>query len=121
MNTLMKTMVLAISTAVISVSALAAPQSQPSQQIHPSQQKAFQQHKQPVHKAAQSKKHDQPTQKWKVGAKIPTQYQGSHYKFNANQNKQLTKANKNQQWIKVKGDYFLIDNKTQHIIKIVRG
>ncbi len=80
MNTLVKAIVLSLSTALVAAPVMAAPQD------HQPKKTQFQQHKAPTH-----------------------------------QNKHLSKAGKNQHWIKVNGDYILINDKTHSIIKIVRG
>lgn len=117
MNTLVKAIVLSLSTALIAAPVMAAPQD------HQPKKTQVQQHKAPTHQHKQQadKKVLKPSKDWKIGHKVPSQYQTSSYKFNQNQNKHLSKAGKNQHWIKVNGDYILINDKTHNIIKIVRG
>lgn len=141
MNTLVKAIVLSLSTALVAAPAMAAPQehhqshqvSQHNQPHHVDQHKApvnqqsqhaQNQHKAPVqqqHKPAVYKKAVNPSHDWKVGQKVPGQYHGKSYKVDHTKYKKLSKPGKNQQWIKVNGDYVLTNVMNHNIIKIIRG
>ena len=125
MNTLIKAIVLSLSTALVAAPAMAAPQDHHSQQHNQqhNQQPAqnhhkahVQQHHNAVHKKALNPSHD-----WKVGQKVPSQYHGKSYKVDHTKYKKLSKPGKNQQWIKVNGDYVLINVISHNIIKIIGG
>lgn len=125
MNTLIKAIVLSLSTALVAAPAIAAPQDHHSQQHNQqhNQQPAqnhhkahVQQHHNAVHKKALNPSHD-----WKVGQKVPSQYHGKSYKVDHTKYKKLSKPGKNQQWIKVNGDYVLINVISHNIIKIIGG
>lgn len=64
---------------------------------------------------------NQPSHDWKAGQKVPNRYQGNAYKVDQQKIKKLSKPAKNQQWIKVNGDYVLTDIRTHSIIKIIAG
>lgn len=113
MNTLMKAIVLSISTALVAVPAMAAPQ---NSQNH--QPQATHNQKAP---AQQAKKAVNPSHDWRSGQKVPSQYRGNSYKVDHNKYKKLSKPGKNQQWIKVNGDYILTNVISHTIIKIIGG
>ncbi len=83
MNTFIKAAVLSISTALIALPALAAPQEQHQQhqtaQSHGHAQKQTSNgHQQPTH--ATAKKANRPSQDWKAGQKLPSAYHSNAYK-----------------------------------------
>ena len=117
MNTLIKAIVLSISTAFVAAPAMAAPQ---NSQNH--QPQAAHNHEAPVKQQAQQHKNAvNPSHDWHAGQKVPSQYRGNSYKVDHSKYKKLTKPGKNQQWIKVNGDYILINAMTHSIIKIIGG
>ncbi|NNH00740.1 RcnB family protein [Acinetobacter sp. ANC 5414] len=125
MNTLIKAIVLSLSTALVAAPAMAAPQdhhSQPHNQQH-NQPPAQNHHKAPVqqHHNAVHKKAVNPSHDWRVGQKVPSQYHGKSYKVDHTKYKKLSKPGKNQQWIKVNGDYVLMNVMSHNIIKIIGG
>jgi Ni/Co efflux regulator RcnB len=126
MNTLMKAIVLSISTALVATPAMAAPQDNQKHQpqtVH--NQKAPTQHQvqkdkaQP--KAQQHKNSVKPAHDWRAGQKVPSQYRGNSYKVDHSKYKKLSKPAKNQQWIKVNGDYVLTNVISHSIIKVIAG
>jgi Ni/Co efflux regulator RcnB len=124
MNTFIKAAILSIATALISLPALAAPQEQHQQhqaaqshehaQKHPSNG-----HQQPTQATIKKAKH--PSQDWKAGQKLPSAYHSNAYKVDHQKYTKLSKPGKNQQWIKVNGDYVLTDIRNHSIIKIIAG
>ncbi|TCB49127.1 hypothetical protein E0H80_12495 [Acinetobacter sp. ANC 4779] len=118
MNILVKAIVLSFSTALVAAPAMAAPQDHYSQshQIQNHHTAPVQQHQHAVHKKAVNPSHD-----WRVGQKVPTQYYGQSYKVDHKKFKKLSKPGKNQQWIKVNGDYVLTNVMSHKIIKIIGG
>ena len=124
MNTFIKAAILSISTALIALPTLAAPQEQHQQhqtaQSHGHAQKHTSNgHQQPTH--ATVKKANRPSQDWKAGQKLPSAYHSNAYKVDHQKYKKLSKPGKNQQWIKVNGDYVLTDIRNHSIIKIIAG
>lgn len=119
MKTLVKAIVLSISTAVAATSAMAAPQDHQQHKPH-----AQQLHKAPQHHAPQHKqvyKKVDPSRDWRVGQKVPSQYQSKIYKIDHSKYKKLSKPGRNQQWIKVNGDYVLMNVVNDKVIKIIAG
>ena len=131
MNTLVKAIVLSISTALVAIPAMAAPQDHQPQKHQTYNKAAAQQHQAPhyqqqnKHPAQPSdykqthRKSVDPSRDWRVGQKVPTQYHSQAYKVDHKQYKKLNKPGRNQQWIKVNGDYILTNVMTHSIIKII--
>ena len=127
MNTLVKALVLSLSTALVTAPVMAAPQDHrgydnrntPHAPAHPvHHQKVSHDQKQQY---GNSKKQVNPSRDWKVGQKLPAQYTAQSYKVDKKQMKKLAKPNKNQEWIKVNGDYVLVNAKNHVILKIING
>lgn len=139
MNTLVKALVLSISTAFVAAPVMAAPQDHHAQQNNhqvqqqhnkaPAQHQIQKQntHQKPAmnHQTQQQKysKHQStdPSRDWKVGQKVPSQYHNSSYKVDYSKYKKLHKPARNQQWIKVNGDYVLTNVISHAIVKIIAG
>ena len=129
MNTLVKAIVLSLSTALVAAPVMAAPQDHPPQQHNQQHnQKYNQQHTQSHHKAPVQQHHNavhkkavNPSHDWRVGQKVPSQYYAQSYKVDHKKFKKLSKPGRNQQWIKVNGDYVLINVMSHSIIKIIGG
>ena len=121
MNTFIKAAILSIATALIALPALAAPQEQhhAAQSHGHAQKQTSNGHQQPTH--ATVKKANRPSQDWKAGQKLPSAYHSNAYKVDHQKYKKLSKPGKNQQWIKVNGDYVLTDIRNHSIIKIIAG
>lgn len=123
MNTLIKAIILSLSSALVAAPVMAAPQEhhsspQHNQQQHTAQQQAKNSIKVPQHSL---KKTERPSHDWQQGHKVPTQYHGNSFKVNASKYKKLSKPTKNQQWIKVNGDYVLMNSTTYKVIKVIQG
>ena len=118
MNTLVKAIVLSLSTVLVAAPAMAAPQDHHGQshQVQNNHKAPVQHHYNAVHKKAVNPSHD-----WRVGQKVPSQYFGQSYKVDHKKFKNLSKPGKNQQWLKVNGDYVLTNVASHNIIKIIRG
>ncbi|WP_373686038.1 RcnB family protein [Acinetobacter sp. YH12027] len=67
------------------------------------------------------KKAVNPSHTWRSGRKVSSEYRGHRYKGDHNKYKKLSKSGKNQQWIKVNGDYILMNAVSHAIIKIIAG
>ncbi|WP_407303052.1 RcnB family protein [Acinetobacter sp.] len=125
MNTLVKAIVLSFSTALVAAPVMAAPQDHHPQQHNQkyNQQHTQSHHKTPVqqHHNAVHKKAVNPSHDWRVGQKVPSQYQSQSYKVDHKKFKKLSNPARNQQWIKVNGDYVLTNVMNHNIIKIIAG
>ncbi len=110
---------------MIALPTLAAPQEQ-HQQHHAAQSHGHAQkptsngHQQPElnHRKKKPSVH---LKTWKAGQKLPSAYHSNAYKVDHQKYKKLSKPGKNQQWIKVNGDYVLTDIRNYSIIKIIAG
>ena len=60
-----------------------------------------------------------PSQDWRSGQYLPTQFSASHYKVGQREAKKLSKTHKNQQWYKINGDYVLVNEKNRRIVQIL--
>ena len=122
MNTLSKAIILSLSSALVAAPVMAAPQEHHSQQ-HGQQQHTAQHQTKDSIKAPQHsiKKTERPSHDWQQGHKVPTQYHGNSFKVDASKYKKLSKPTKNQQWIKVNGDYVLMNTATYKVIKVIQG
>lgn len=106
MNTLSKAIILSLSSALVAAPVMAAPQE------HHSQQHTAQHH---------IKKTEHPSHDWQQDRKVPAQYHGNSFKVDASKYKKLSKPTKNQQWIKVNGDYVLMNTATYKVLKVIQG
>ena len=122
MNTLIKAIILSLSSALVAAPVMAAPQEHHSQQ-HGQQQHTAQHQTKDSIKAPQHsiKKTERPSHDWQQGHKVPAQYHGNSFKVEASKYKKLSKPIKNQQWIKVNGDYVLMNTTTYKVIKVIQG
>ena len=142
MNRLIKAVIFSFSTALVAAPAFAAPQDQRNNAEHATQNhndapnhndahKDASNHHADEHKPApqaaqqpgqQKPNHDKaprPSASWKPGNPVPTQYRGQGYKVDHKKFKKLSKPGKNQQWIKVNGDYILMNVVNDKVIKII--
>ena len=139
MKNLVKAVVFSVSSTLVATSAFAAPQEHHSPYNQPQKSHVQQAHKTPVsqHHAQQYKqdhKHPaqahtykqlnkkvDPSRDWRVGQKVPAQYQSKAYKVDHSKYKKLSKPGRNQQWLKVNGDYVLSNLINDRIVKIIAG
>ena len=66
-----------------------------------------------------AQKNIKPARDWKSGQTLPRQFQSSRYKVSHNDASRLYKPNKNQQWLKINGDYVLVNERNYKIVKII--
>ncbi len=122
MNTLIKAIILSLSSALVAAPVMAAPQEHHSQQHGQQQHTAQHQTKNSIKAPQHSiKKTERPSHDWQQGHKVPAQYHGNSFKVDASKYKKLSKPTKNQQWIKVNGDYVLMNTATYKVIKVIQG
>ena len=60
-----------------------------------------------------------PSRDWRVGQTLPRAYDSSRYKVSDREARRLPNTGRYQQWYKVNGDYVLINERTQRIIRII--
>ncbi|NHB59348.1 RcnB family protein [Acinetobacter shaoyimingii] len=135
MNTFVKAIVLSLSTALVAAPVMAAPQDHRGfddrhathapvhQQKNGYDQKQYSHHNQQYSKQQylNNSKKVNPSRDWKVGQKVPAQYRVNSYKVDHKLMKKMSKPAKNQQWIKINGDYVLVNAKSNTILKIING
>jgi len=97
MKNLVKAVVFSLSSALVATSAFAAAPEHHSQHHQP--QKTHVQHKSPAHAQQHKQVHKKvdPSRDWRVGQKVPAQFQCKVYKVDHSKYKKLSKPGKNQQ------------------------
>lgn len=60
-----------------------------------------------------------PSREWRSGQALPRQFSSTRYEVNRDQIKRLPKAGRNQQWYKINGDYVLVNERNDRILKII--
>lgn len=60
-----------------------------------------------------------PSREWRSGQYLPSQFSSSRYHVNYKNYRQLPIPGKYQQWYKVNGDYVLVNERNNRIIRIV--
>ena len=60
-----------------------------------------------------------PSREWRSGQYLPSQFSSSRYQVNYKNYRQLPKPGKYQQWYKVNGDYVLVNERNNRIIRII--
>lgn len=59
-----------------------------------------------------------PSREWRSGQYMPSQFSSSRYHVNYKNYRQLPKPGKYQQWYKVNGDYVLVNERNNRIIRV---
>lgn len=60
-----------------------------------------------------------PSREWRSGQYLPNQFNSSHYRINYKNYRQLPKPGRYQQWYKVNGDYVLVNERNNRIIRVI--
>lgn len=60
-----------------------------------------------------------PSREWRTGQTLPRQYSNSRFEADRDQVKRLPKTGRNQQWYKIGGDYVLVNERNDRIVKII--
>lgn len=60
-----------------------------------------------------------PSRDWRVGQKLPNAFESSRYKVDYKDTRHLNKPSRNQSWYKVNGDYVLVNERNNKIIRII--
>ena len=60
-----------------------------------------------------------PSRQWRTGQELPRQFTSSRFEVNKNELKRLPKASRNQQWYKINGDFVLVNEKNDRIVRII--
>ncbi|KAB0628513.1 RcnB family protein [Acinetobacter gandensis] len=59
-----------------------------------------------------------PSRDWRVGQTLPRAYNSSRYKVSDREARRLPNTGRYQQWYKINGDYVLVNDRTDRIIRI---
>ncbi len=135
MKKLLSTLALSLS-AIITTTAMAAPQHDPRQgHVQPPkppthQNFKYQQQNDRFDRNDRFEKRDRhdnrfnqqrvnPSKDWRSGQSLPKQFSSSRFEVNHREAQNLSKTNKNQQWYKINGDYVLVNEKNNKIIRIL--
>lgn len=62
-----------------------------------------------------------PSRDWRVGQTLPRAYDSSRYKVSDREARRLPNTGRYQQWYKINGDYVLVNDRTDRIIRIRNG
>ncbi len=60
-----------------------------------------------------------PSRDWRVGQVFPRYFEQSRYSVNYRDYRRLTRPGRYQQWYRINGDYVLINERTNRIIRII--
>lgn len=60
-----------------------------------------------------------PSRQWRVGQSLPRAYDSSRYKVSDREARRLPKTGRYQQWYKVNGDYVLVNERSNRILRIM--
>lgn len=69
-------------------------------------------HKMPAHKV-------NPSRHWRSGQVLPSQFNNKRYALSSWEARKLPKAGPNQQWYKINGDYVLVNERSNRIMRIM--
>ncbi len=60
-----------------------------------------------------------PSRDWRAGQNFPRVFSSSSYKVSDREVRRLPNTNRYQQWYKVNGDYVLVNERTDRIVRII--
>lgn len=80
-----------------------------------------QQHAQQRHQEIVKNRVLKPSRDWKAGQALPSRYYGKGYDIDHKRYKHLSKPGKHQRWIRVNGDFILINTINYTILKVIAG
>lgn len=115
MKKMIRAITLSLST-LIATSAIASPQHDPRFNHQSPSSKWDNDHR---GQDSRSQRNIKPARDWKAGQTLPRQFNPSNYAVSYKDASRLYKPNKNQQWLKINGDYVLINERNHKIVKII--
>lgn len=136
MNKIVSSLVLSVSALMATTAAIAAPDHrQDDRRYHPSYQ--HQDHRwDKDHRPSNwnnnnrydNNRYDRndfrrvnPSRDWRVGQSFPRYFDSSRYKVSDREARRLPNTGRYQQWYKINGDYVLVNDRTDRIIRIKNG
>lgn len=69
-------------------------------------------HNMPTHKV-------NPSRQWRTGQVLPSQFDSKRYALSSREARHLPKTAHNQQWYKINGDYVLVNERSNRILRIL--
>lgn len=121
MKKVLTTIALSLS-ALVATSAMAAPQHDPRFN-HPGPKPAPHWNAKDSHKWNDNRGHQNrvvnPSRDWRVGQKLPSQYNSKRFEVTGFEARRLPDAGRNQQWYKINNDYVLINERNNKIMRII--
>lgn len=114
MKTILPTLLLSCITLMSSASVMAH-----DDQRHYSNSNWHQQHNQSWKHKNQQPRYVKPVRDWKIGQTLPNQFHTGYHTVNYKNVSRLNRPNRNQQWLKINGDYVLINQRNHKIVRIV--
>jgi Ni/Co efflux regulator RcnB len=63
--------------------------------------------------------HVNPSREWRSGQRFPEFFNHSRFQVSHSQAKRLPKAGRHEQWFKINGDYVLVNERNDRIIRIL--
>ena len=60
-----------------------------------------------------------PSRDWRAGQNFPRVFSSSSYKVSDREARRLPNTNRYQQWYKINGDYVLVNERTDRIVRII--
>ena len=60
-----------------------------------------------------------PSRDWRAGQNFPRVFSSSNYKVSDREARRLPNTNRYQQWYKINGDYVLVNERTDRIVRII--
>lgn len=119
MNKVITGIALSLST-FIATSAMAAPQDHQNNYRYAQQAKWDQRHDHRWDNNRYERNHRvNPSREWRSGQYLPSQFSASRYQVNYKNHRHLPKPGKYQQWYQVNGDYILVNERNNRIIRII--
>lgn len=60
-----------------------------------------------------------PSRQWRSGDKLPRQFESNRYRLSSHESRHLPKAKSSQSWYKINGDYVLVNERNNKIVRII--
>ena len=128
MKKILSTLALSLSV-LVATSAMAAPQHDPRfAQNHGKPTPPAHWNQKDAKKWEQDKRHQanrfddrrvNPSREWRSGDKLPKQFESNRYRLNGHETRHLPRMGKNQSWYKVNGDYVLVNDRNNKIVRVI--
>lgn len=114
MKPIVKTILFAVSTAIASASVFAQPNDQYDHHRPDAPPAPMMKHHQPHHDV-------RPSRDWRAGHRVPDAHFRRAVAVDYRHHKKLPRPGRYQQWYKIHGDYVLMNTRTHHVIRTIRG